>query len=395
MRSDDEIFALVHAKADAIQRRRRRRAATTALVIVTAVVAVVVPALTEDPREEVRAAGTTSTTLDEAGRFGYPVGVDRCFPRATGRIASSDPLSRRVAGWPTDAPAVLVLGSDGAVWVVDGPSATRWTGGTGDGPGAPGYAWARWSPDGNILASRLVGDSAVRIDRLLGPGRAEVALELPFTVQPDAPAGYCPIDGYLLTFAVSPQGITLLRHQPGPQPHSCPLSMGPLDDPWRCAFPEVVMPEFRPFEHLGDGQTMGLRSGHLVAVMADSTGSTTFALNQNGSVQVLRPGATAFCCFAGREAFAVALSPEGDRWAFTIDGNEVVVASLESPDAGRPLWRSTNGLGALAWAGEWIVAAEPSSLMLVSTTDGAMHELDGFDPGAIVSLDALEQEAGN
>lgn len=399
MRSDEEILALVHHKAAAIRRRQRRRrwwvgsSAATALVAAATAALVAAPDRGGDRRTQVVVAAGTTTSTTAAASGGID-DVDRCFPDAPLHAAPQE--ARRVAGWAAESPHVAGVGTDGTVWVVDGATATPWTTGAGDGPGAPGYVWARWDRDGTILASRVLDRKTVRIDRLRASGVAETVVALSFTVSNEAPAGFCPIDGYLATFAVGPDSAVLLRHRPGPWQHSCPAARtsGLSDDPWRCASPEMVELEMVPQEELvtpGQAPFGGVRHGGALAVIADSSESAALAVRggPDGQVSVYRPGSMPPCCLGGQEAKVVALSPDGTRWAYSPDGSTVFLGALsEGQSAGSPVWTSEDEITGLAWSGEWLVAAHGTGLTRVSTSSRVAQDLRGFAPGDVVSLDA-------
>lgn len=394
MRCDDEILELVQQKADAIRRRIRRRwvgsSVAAAVVAVASALVAVAPEGGGERRGVVVAAART-TTPTAAGPGGVD-DVDRCFPDAPVDAAPREP--RKVSGWPPGSPQVAGVGADGTVWVVDGGTATPWTTGVGDEPGAPGYVWARWDRDGTILASRVSGRMSVRVDRLRAPGVAETVAELPFSVSDQAPAGFCPIDGYLATFAVGPERAVLLRHRPGPWQHSCPPARTAEQSelPWRCASPEIVELETAPLKDLatpGQAPFGGVRSGGMMAVIADSSESSALAVRgPSGQVGVYRPGSMPACCLGGQDARVVALSPDGTHWAYSPDGRTVFLGALSAGQAtGSPVWASEEEIVALAWSGDWLVAAGRTALTLVSASSGVARRLDGFAPGDVVSLD--------
>jgi len=56
-------------------------------------------------------------------------------------------------------------------------------------------------------------------------------------------------------------------------------------------------------------------------------------------------------------------------------------------DPGSELWTAPDRIDGLAWTGTWIVVSHGGLLTLVSTADGAAHELTGFEPGPVLTLD--------
>jgi hypothetical protein len=147
-----------------------------------------------------------------------------CFPGGQAPSATRT-ASVSTRSLPAAVGPVLAVTTSGQVWVLKAGQATRWT--TASSSPASRYLWARWMPDGTILASRArVGATGgvVELDRFSGPQKRSLAASLPYSVRADAPDGYCPIEGHLATFAAVPAGVVLLRHLAGPLQHSCPVA---------------------------------------------------------------------------------------------------------------------------------------------------------------------------
>jgi hypothetical protein len=285
-----------------------------------------------------------------------------------------------------------VLEGNGDLWVIDRGTARAWSTGRYVGDAASGYVWARFAADGTIYASRLVDGPRVDLEHLDRPEHLAATIALPFTVNPRAPAGYCPIDGYLATFAIGPEGLVLVRHQAGPIAHSCPRpppsNTTTSFDPWRCQSPEAITFELRSNPFTAKGNELGDQFGGYGKVVSDSVSSTAFAVFDGHTLTVVTPDGTPECCGGGQHGTAFALSPDGTRLAFSPDGRHVNLANLErAENPGNPLWTAPDRVDGLAWTGAWIVVSHGGSLTLVSTVDGTTHDLTGFEPGPVLSLD--------
>jgi len=369
---------------DAVARRhqvRRRRLgaslAVAVVVVLVAAVAVVAVAGPDDPSgQQVVAGPGTTVPLAPA--------VALCFPTLTSGVPSTA-TNHAVHGWPDGQAPLLALTAAGELWVVDGSHATLWTAGDV----APGYLWARWASDGTIYASRVTG-SAVQLEHLTAPGQASVAVTLPFTVSARAPAGHCAIDGYLAGFSIGPEGLLLVKHLPGPIPHSCPATATPDTDPWRCASPEATSYEVRARDFTAKGTDPGLSSGSSSPrpLVADSTDSSTFGVAEGADgheLLVVRPDLPATCCYGGQTGVAFALSPDGHGIAVATDQGLVLLAA----PAPLSLWTSPDPVTAMAWSGDHLAVGHGGTVTLVSTVDGQARDLAGFAIGPIATLDWL------
>jgi hypothetical protein len=129
-------------------------------------------------------------------------------------VPTPDAASERaVHGLPAEAPRLLVAGREGAVWVLEGDTATQWMPGTSSESGC-GYLWARFGPDGAVYASRVSGNLLV-IDRIQGPGTAEPVLEVPHDSSEDLcheTATTAESFGYQSSFAAVGDGLLLAEH---------------------------------------------------------------------------------------------------------------------------------------------------------------------------------------
>jgi hypothetical protein len=363
--------APVHVDRQVIERRVRRRRARVAVVVAVAAVIGLVTTIAVSgpwrgsPDEQVR----TGAHAQETQRIPEP--VRRCFP-VLAEPSSAD-MSEQVDA-PHDLADLLVLTDSGDVYVVRGGEMHRWT-------AAHTYLWAQWDRDGTILGSRLAtGDDAVVIDRLLAPGEARGGVAtLPYTVKPGAPKGSCPIDGYLATFAVGPSGVVVLRHTPGPLPHSCPAmpppGPGETTDPWRCQSPEATSLERRTGDLSRTGQDLGSVYGGLRSVVNASTRSDSVAYLDAGTVTIERPG-NGGCCFGGVRTTAAAPSPDGAKAAYAAGAEVRVAPTVVSHGGGeRTLWWAPGPVDALAWSGTEVAVASGGRLFLVSAVDRTVVEL--------------------
>lgn len=391
---DPGTLGRIRHRAKAISRRRRWIRATAASITVVCAGAgflIVGDATTQtvDTAGQSTTTGTASsqsTTRDGTTSPGDAVAL--CFPAP---IASTAPLTGDspvpIADWPGDAAPLLVLAGNGELWVLADGQATPWTTDVTEGRAAPGYRWARWDIDGSILATRLVDAPQVILERLTAPRRSSVAATLGFTVNQDAPDGYCPIDGYLTTFAAGPDGVFLVHHQSGPIPHSCPVQpTTATTDPWRCQSPEGISFERRQGELSGPGTPSGTFIGGSARIVADSSETSTYAISQDQTVTVIRPGQEPECCLGGQRGTAFSLSPDGNALAYTPDGTTLVVSNVTEPAAAEEIWRAPDEITATAFSDDWIAVAHGNTLSLVSRA-GTEHSLTNIDLYGITSLD--------
>jgi hypothetical protein len=396
-----DLSTLARVRRRARQRQRRRLALGVTMAAVAALAASTTLAIARREADVVQVASdgaVTSTSVPPsvstrpAPSTGFvPTGdVSRCFPEAT--VAVPPPSDTEVsiggAGWPDGAPPLLALTSRGQIWVERAGGSELWT--LESGPTAHRYLWARWEDAGTILASRLVETQAVVLDRLTAPGQATVVAELPYTVSDQAPAGFCPIDGYLAAFAARPEGVVLARHRPGPIPHSCPARTQAINM-WACQSPQGVSFEIRGTAGIAQPGTGlgGFIGGHEpTRMVADAARSSTFAYLTGATISVHRPGAQPECCSGGQSGSSFSLRPDGDLLAYSPDGTDLRVAELTPPGAaGRSLWRAPARITATAFSSSWVAVAYGGSIALVSS-DGTRHlnlaspKLDG-----VTSLD--------
>ena len=385
---DDHEYEAVRARARRLRQRSWSLRGGVAVLLAIAVAATAVVAGAHNTGESIRtirsAKNTTPTTA-------LPASVQSlCFPNSNpSLIRPGGVRDLAVRGWPSNLPPLLVLEGDGNLWVIGGGHVRAWTTGSDVGAAATGYLSARFAPDGTIYATRVVHDK-VDLQHLDRPQHVAANIALPFTVKRDAPKGSCPIDGYLATFSIGPEGLVLVRHQAGPVPHSCPPlpKTTATTSEWRCQSPDEISFEVRTLPFKDSGTALGIGMGGYGAVVSDSTHATAFAVVASGTVTVVRPGATPECCEGGQNGDAFALSPDGSRLAYTPDGTHVEVAGLQrAEDTGRELWTAPDRIDGLAWTGTWIAVAHGGVLTLVSTVDGSTHDLAGFEPGTVLSLD--------
>jgi hypothetical protein len=359
--------------------RRRHRNVRTAQVAasITAVVALVAGVAMW------RSSDTASSGLHVVTGPTDTLPVDpalaRCFPTlaaqsedAGGPIVGGSTLR----GWPSATADLLVLTDSGALSVIRDGQVAEW---------GSGYLWARWGQDGSIYASRLEG-SLVAIDRLTGPGQATQVVRLPFTMNADAPAGYCAMDGYQADFSIGPEGMVLFRHAAGPVQHSCPAvppatgSPTTTVDPWRCASREAIEWEVRTGDFTSQGQDLGGGGSGAtplapVQLLADSANARNFA-EASGRVVVSAGKLPPFCCGSAPAGDVLAEGPYGGQWA-TATGRElsIVGPGLTPPDpVPHLLWTSPDPITSMAWSGTDLAVVHGDTLSLVSSADG--HAVD-------------------
>jgi hypothetical protein len=258
---------------------------------------------------------------------------------------------------PVGLPDLVVVDRRGDVWLI--PSA-----GTGTSPSlaGSGYAWAEFGPGGSIYASRITPDEIV-IDRL-GVRGAERMLELPYDISPSAPNGFCGLDGYLAQFAIGANRLILMKHSPGPVPHSCPAELPSRSttttDPWRCQSPETVSPEVRDLSHpavLGHSDS-GYGRYEVAAGAAESDamvvyggGSATVDVGRrHGSGPRFLDGA-----LSGR---AFSMSPAGDEVVYSPDGLRVVRSAVTDLERSRNVFALRHNVAATAAGRSWVAAVD-------------------------------------
>jgi hypothetical protein len=389
---------------DAVRRRHRRRRAVqigTGVVVVVALVATAVALRSSSTSSSLKVV----TTPDEV--VAPPSELARCFSSVT-PDSGPDVVKATRAAWPSGVGDLLVTTDGGGIYVLHEGQVTMWAAGyPNHGSGDSNYLWARWGDDGSIYASALnlyrgsalEGDT-VSIDRLTSTSRSN-AVNLPFTIARDVPAGVCPIDGYLAGFSIGPEGYLLLRHRAGVLQHSCPAlappsSGGPTttDDPWRCASAEDIETEPRTsidraaLTRDGYGAGPGHPLGDAEPVLADSTRSGAVVLNtaSDRSDRTLEDfGATPSCCASvGGRADAYALSPTGDEIAGA-DGSviSVSVSELHGPGHAVPVgpWRVSGAVSAMAWSGDWLAVVHGDTLSLLSTRLGQVIDVAHLGAG--------------
>ncbi|HEU5001929.1 MAG TPA: hypothetical protein VFW71_04005 [Actinomycetota bacterium] len=316
-----------------------------------------------------------------------------CFP-ALQPTAVAPPATQSVTETlPADLPQLLLIGTDGQLWVLSGEVLTRWT--TGEVTG--GYEWGQWQAGGSILASTVAGGT-VRLDRLSAPGRATPFVTLPYTVKASAPAGFCPINGYLTGFAASPEGLILLRHSAGPIEHSCPpLPPGATEPPWRCASPEGLSMEVRtadgapkpslpPYGLFAGPNAPSASQTAVVAAHANPVAGMVLG----GEISTEYPVGDDTCCEtdSAQKGTAFAFSPDGSQLAVATRAGEVRVVPTATPMAvGRLLWTSPGPVTALALTAGTLAVAHGSAVTLVAVATGAAVTLELGALGPMTCLD--------
>jgi hypothetical protein len=247
--------------------------------------------------------------------------------------------------------------------------AIGWSRGT---PNDGDYLWVRPAADGSVYASR-VEPTAVVIDHFSVPGRLAGSIWLPFSVNPNAPAGFCPIDGYLASFSIGAEGMVLVTHRAGPLDHSCPpppRDTTTSEDTWRCRSPEAVGFEQRSGSFTQPSHQLGMSIGRSAMVAADSLHNSTLGWIAGNEFSVMRIGGPPpDCCFGGQTGVAFAISPDGQRLAYSPDGHALRVTGVQpGGQSGQTLWASLEPVETLAWGDGWIVAAHRGGLTYVGAT---------------------------
>jgi hypothetical protein len=118
--------------------------------------------------------------------------------------ASSIDSSLVATTWPGDAPDLVAVSDTGALWRVSAGRAER----LGDQQGS--YEWARFSPDGEVVASHVV-DGELVVEAFSGDGSSTRHL---VGVAAGAGTKDCPRLGYLGSFAPVAEGIVFVRQEP-------------------------------------------------------------------------------------------------------------------------------------------------------------------------------------
>jgi hypothetical protein len=391
------------------QRHRRRRTVQVgaSVIVVVAVLAAALAWRSSTTSSSLQVVTTPTST--SSGAIPAPGELAHCFSAVSPSPGPNAVTATNSVTWPSGVGNLLITTDGGGIYAFEGGQLHRWASiDANQRVGEGAYLWARWGNDGLIYASRLefgrgvttVGGSVV-IDRLNAhypglPGNEVVrtaAVRLPFTIAKDAPAGVCPIDGYLAGFAIGPEGYLLLKHEAGILAHSCPpppsgrQDRGPTttEDPWRCASSEAMDTEPRTrIDHAaptrdGYGATPSSPLPDLVPVLSDSTGSGAVLLATGGDQTLEDFGATPSCCDSTGRADAYALSPDGLAIAhaegnvISIDRTELAGASQAGPWPGP--WHVDGPVTAMAWSGDWLAVAHGDTLSLLSTKTGGGVEI--------------------
>ncbi len=369
-------------------RGRHARVAFGVLLLVAMLASVLTWRLWEGSRPRVSVhAGPTSVARRPTGvappesRPAVDPAAGWCFPSLTADRLPDLPRLRSVM-LPRGLAPLLVVGTDGQLWTVANDEAARLT--TSQFDTAAGYLWAQWDADGTILASRLLRGHKVRLERLrvrdadgLLPvlvGGAEVVTDLPFTVTAEAPPDYCPINGFLAQFTLGPAGLLLVRHAVG-SAHFCPPPLprslrSPVAGPRGCGsqLQEDRSFELRSGNYATAGRDLDFVSGGPFSdsTMAGSTHSRNFAFLEKNAVTVVQFADYALCCFGWQFAKAFALSPDGNRLAYSSDGRSLHIGQLfNTHNSDTMLWKSPDTIDALAWTAHTVAVAHGGRLTLV------------------------------
>ncbi len=357
------------AVRDRAARLRRRvytgRGAIAFVVALAVALAGVAVAARNDGREAIVTSPPAPTTTPSTPAPPHlDPALSKCFPSVQ-TVAGPAPTGA-ISGVPANLPRLLILSRDGTIRVLDGARLTTWS-------SSRPYVWARFANDGTIYASRVTArPNAVVIDHLLAPDRVAVAaVRLPFTVKTGAPRGYCPIDGYLATFAINTAGLVLERHLPGPWDHSCPApgttdanGLGP------CTSPEAVSPEVRAGGFATEPQGIDAgETGGMENIVSDARNGAAFASVGTDGVFVVRPGATPSCCFGGWKGIGFALSDDGSQIAWSSDGHGIAVLAFHDQNHPHGLaWRAADRITAMTWAGDTLAVVHGGHLTFVGTS---------------------------
>lgn len=389
---------------DAVARRarglRRRSRQRTGFVVGLCVVVVAgtigaVVASRDSTRAAVVVAPAESTSVPARSAL---VVDTRCFPTTSRAPDETAGATTAVAGWPAGAPRLLVLARDGDLWVVDSGTATLWAAGAHRDPGHTGYVWARFAADGSIYASR-VGAENVEIDHLTGPGVAQIATTLPFTIKDDAPAGFCPINGHLASFGISAQGFVLLKQQAGPWQHSCPAApVSVATDPWRCQSPYMVSPEIRTDlarTGTGAGATQGgPLTPEITTIVTSQTDSNTIgtATGNDVLIETLDPDPSRGHCCSGGPGVAFALTAQARRLVYATGNSKVTDVNITGPDkipnsSDQHLWAAHGPITSIAASSEWVAAASGNAVTTLRLDGSHVSTPIDLQSGPVVTLD--------
>jgi hypothetical protein len=379
---DPGAASVVQRASEAAPKRRRRRqmrrVAAGLTVVAVAGLAVAVGGRSSGPHQVVVATPTTIATSGVASSFSLDPRARECFPVLD--AAATHTVAPSVTEGLDASSRLLVLTNDGALWVLDGRTATLWSHASPDARYSA-IVWARWLADGSILTAR-VGSADVELDQFSAPNHSASVGHLSYTIKAGAPAGSCPIDGYLATFGVVDAGVVVLRHAAGPIRHSCKVarSGNPRS---ACVSPEGYSIEVRAPQHLA---TVGRPTGDSAGgaglgrseIVSASHASDMIVIDGGVGNTMLRVGPkNGLCCFGGQSGTAYALSPNGARVAYARKpgGRDVFVAGI-GPDTpvqqlGTPLWKSNDPISAMAWTGSTVAAVQGSRVTFLAVPTGA------------------------
>ena len=344
--------------------RRTRWLAAAAAILVVGGSAVAVAQRTRGGDDPTAAAAPARTDLD------------RCFDELAPSTGAppAQLADGPIRNWPAGARRALALTTAGDLYVIDRSGAHAWTSDETGEVGGRGYLWAQWRTDGSILASRRVDGTDVRLERLTGPGRATEVTTLHGKVHAGAPKGYCPLDGYLATFAVTPSHTTLIHHVGGPIDHSCPApDPGSSTNRWRCASPQAEGFELRTGDLTRKGKegNEGVGGSATVAIVGSAAQSTNFLLRADRATELEVTSATPGPCCGAVMGWPAVLSPNGVGAVASRDGHRLTYTAGMDDEAGTTLaWRSPDRIDALARSGPDLLVAHGGSITVVRLPDG-------------------------
>ena len=392
-------------RSDAVHRRRVRLGAAAAVVLALVGGGLAIGRRGDDGSGPQRiSAGTTTTTTGPATKGPRSADLERCFPTLAAPTAADDQAGSTTtepdpgplgsSPWNQIGP-VLAVSKAGDLFVVGQYGVVRWSIGEPGQVGGRGYLWAQWEPDGSILASRRVDGTDIRLERFTAPGHAKAVVTLHGHVVRTAPEGFCPLTGYLATFAVGPHGTVVVRQTAGPIPHGCPYMPRPSAgstttpaDRWRCESPQDESFEVRHGDLTEEGDGTGESGGGtFTAQLAGSAvTSDTFLIRRGNSFEEGHLAQRSACC-SGATGTVAALSPDGGSVASSPDGHRLQRNAFRTLIKYIPIrWAAKDRIDALAWAGPFLVVAHGPTLSAV--TGGSAHPITVAELPPIRMLDA-------
>ncbi len=375
----EKLDAITIPEPAAVLRRARRRrlgGGAVAIIAVAATVAIIAGVAGSGSANRIEVSGQKGqpspapTTATAGSRFALDPRVSGCFAvPSTADVSAAAPT---IGHDTAVSPRLLVLGDDGALWVIDGDKMTLWSASSDDAQYS-GIVWARWLSDGSILTAR-VGHSDVELDKFSAPNQPVPVAHLPYKAVGGAPPGGCRLSGYPATFAVVDAGVVFL-HSPGSL--QCEDVQPVTDQQTECGTP--FSPEVRSPNDLSVvGPGNDLSQGGSVIASASRATNTLVIGGSTATAMIVGP-VDDKCCFGGQSGTAYTVSPDGSQLAYAsdLDPKELRVAAigyLNTPvqQLGAAIWKSPDPINAMAWTNSTLAVAHGNTISLVTVPTGTV-----------------------